>query len=502
MADGKNDKGKSQRDGDKKTTGVTVKKSEDFSEWYTQVVQKADLADYTSVSGCMVFKPYSYAIWEKVRQLLDARLKQLGVKNAYFPLFIPESLFKKEAEHVEGFTPEVAWVTQAGDTKLDERLAVRPTSETIIYESYSKWIRSWRDLPLLINQWCNVVRWEFKYPKPFIRTREFLWQEGHTVHETEKQAGDMVLAILGIYREIVEQALAIHVIPGRKSEQEKFAGAVYTTTIEALMPDGKALQMGTSHNLGQNFGKAFGISFLGKGGKRETPWQTSWGMSTRVIGALIMAHGDDHGLVLPPNIAPIQAVIVPILFEDSKKEVLAAAAKLKKELEKENIIVELDDRETYTAGWKFNVWELKGVPLRIELGPRDLQQKQAVLFRRDTAAKETVKLESVAAAAGKTLAEIQQSLYQKSKQQLEINIVTVKSVADITAAVKGKKLARGFFCGSAKCEEEIKAKADGAASRCMSMAPLEKGPIQKRDEQGKCAACGKEGITTWFGKAY
>ncbi len=479
---------------DKKTTGLTVKKPEDFSEWYTQVVQKADLADYTSVSGCMVFKPYSYAIWEKIQQLLDAKFKQLGVKNAYFPLFIPESLFKKEAEHVEGFTPEVAWVTHAGDTKLDERLAIRPTSETIMYESFSKWIRSWRDLPMLINQWCNVVRWEFKYPKPFIRTREFLWQEGHTVHETAKQADDMVMAILNIYNEIAEQSLAIAVQSGRKSEQEKFAGALYTTTIEALMPDGKALQMGTSHQLGQNFAKAFGISFLGKDGKHQMPWQTSWGMSTRVIGALIMAHGDDKGLVLPPNIAPVQVVIVPILFEDSKKEVLAVAEKIKQQLQKENVTVEVDDRETYTAGWKFNEWELKGVPLRIELGPRDLQGKQAVLFRRDTAAKETVKLDGVAAAAKKMLGEIQQSLYNKSRQQLENGIAPAKSVTEVAAAVKNKKLAKAYFCGSAKCEAEVKEKADGANSRCMT--------LDDEEKKGKCVVCGKEGVVTYFGKSY
>ena len=307
----------------KKTLGLTVTKAGDFSEWYTQVVTKADLADYTPVSGCIVFKPYSYAIWERIQQLLDSRFRKLGIKNAYFPLFIPESLFKREAQHVEGFTPEVAWVTHAGEEKLGERLAIRPTSETIMYDSFSKWIRGWRDLPLLINQWCSVVRWEFKYPKPFIRTREFLWQEGHTVHESKEDADRQVSAMLSVYREVVEEHLAIAVISGKKSEKEKFAGALYTTTLEALMPDGKALQMGTSHNLGQNFARAFGISFLWKNGEKQIPWQTSWGMSTRVIGALIMAHGDDYGLVLPPKIAPIQAVIVPIVFDDTKEKVRA-----------------------------------------------------------------------------------------------------------------------------------------------------------------------------------
>ncbi len=479
---------------DKKTLGLSVKKAEDFSEWYTQLVLKADLADYTPVSGCIVFKPYSYAIWEKIQQLLDGRFKPKGVKNAYFPLFIPESLFKKEAEHVEGFTPEVAWVTHAGSEKLSERLAIRPTSEAIMYDSFSKWIRSWRDLPLLINQWCSVVRWEFKYGKPFIRTREFLWQEGHTVHETKEEADKHVLAILEIYRMVAEDYLAVAVLTGKKSEKEKFAGADYTTTIEGLMPDGKALQMGTSHQLGQNFAKAFDISFLGKDGKSQQPWQTSWGMSTRVIGALIMAHGDDYGLVLPPRIAPIQAVIVPIIFEDSKKEVLAAAQKLKAQLEKEGISAELDDRESYTAGWKFNDWELKGVPVRVELGPRDIQKQELVVFRRDTRQKETIKLSAAAATVKKLLDEIQSSLYKKSKQQLESSIITVKSVAEIAAAAKSKKLGKGFFCGSGKCEEEVKAKADGATSRCLT--------LDNSEKKGKCVVCGKEGIVTYFGKAY
>ncbi|MBI2145607.1 proline--tRNA ligase [Candidatus Woesearchaeota archaeon] len=476
-----------------KTMGISARKSEDFSEWYTQTVTKADLADYTLVSGCIVFKPYSYAIWEKLQSELDSKFKQLGVQNAYFPLFIPESLFKKEAEHVEGFTPEVAWVTQAGSETLGERLAIRPTSETIMYDSFSKWIRSWRDLPLLINQWCSVVRWEFKYAKPFIRTREFLWQEGHTVHETKDEADKQVMQMLEIYRSTVEDYLAIAVVSGKKSEKEKFAGADYTTTIEALMPDGKALQMGTSHQLGQNFAKAFGISFLGKDGNKQVPWQTSWGMSTRVIGALIMSHGDDYGLVLPPNIAPIQAVIVPIIFEDSKKEVIAAAEKLKKELEKEGITVKLDDRETYTAGWKFNEWELKGVPVRIEIGPRDIQKQQIILFRRDTRAKETVTLSTAAPAAKKLLDEIQSSLHNKSRQHLEKNTVAAKNIAEITAAAKDKKLAKGHFCGSIKCEEELKAKADGVTSRCMALDAKEK---------GKCVACGKEGVAAYFGKAY
>ena len=478
----------------KKTLGLTVTKAGDFSEWYTQVVTKADLADYTPVSGCIVFKPYSYAIWERIRQLLDSRFRKLGIKNAYFPLFIPESLFKREAQHVEGFTPEVAWVTHAGEEKLGERLAIRPTSETIMYDSFSKWIRGWRDLPLLINQWCSVVRWEFKYPKPFIRTREFLWQEGHTVHESKEDADRQVSAMLSVYREVVEEHLAIAVISGKKSEKEKFAGALYTTTLEALMPDGKALQMGTSHNLGQNFARAFGISFLGKNGEKQIPWQTSWGMSTRVIGALIMAHGDDYGLVLPPKIAPIQAVIVPIVFDDTKEKVLAAAAGIRRQLEQEGITVEVDDRDTYTAGWKFNEWELKGVPIRVEIGPRDIEKQQIVLFRRDTRQKETAKMPAAAAAVKGMLAEMQDALYQKSRQHIESSIADAGTIQEIAAAAKGRKLAKGFFCGSVQCEEEIKGKCDGATSRCMTLGSSEK--------KGKCVVCGKEGVAAYFGKAY
>lgn len=494
MANEKNRSAAAPGQGGKQTLGLTAKKGEDFPEWYQQVVTKADLADYTLVSGCIVFKPYSYAIWEKLQAILDAKFKKSGVKNAYFPLFIPESLFKKESEHVEGFTPEVAWVTQAGEEKLAERLAIRPTSETIMYDSFSKWIRSWRDLPLLVNQWCSVVRWEFKYPKPFIRTREFLWQEGHTVHETKEEADRQTMQMLEVYRDTVENYLAIPVLLGKKSEKEKFAGAVYTTTLEALMPDGKALQMGTSHNLGQNFAKAFGIGFLGKGGEKQVPWQTSWGMSTRVIGALIMAHGDDYGLVLPPKIAPIQAVIVPIIFEESKKEVIATAEKIKQQLEKEGVSTELDGREIYTAGWKFNEWELKGVPVRIEIGPKDLQQKQAILFRRDTRSKTPVKLDSIAAAATKLLDEIQASLFSKAKQHLEKNIADAKTIADVAIAARGHKLSKGCFCGSVKCEEELKAKTDGATSRCMTLDSSEK--------KGKCVVCGKEGVLAYFGRAY
>lgn len=317
-----------------KNIGITVTKKSNFSEWYTQVVTKAELAEYSKVSGCMILRPTAYSIWERIQYELDTRFKETGHSNVYFPLLIPESLLEKEKKHVEGFSPEVAWVTKAGDTELKEKLAIRPTSETIIYDTYSKWIRSWRDLPLLLNQWCNIIRWEFKYPKPFLRTREFLWQEGHTVHATKKEAEAEVMLMLEVYVEVYREIMAIPVLTGRKTEAEKFAGADYTLTLEALMPDGKALQMGTSHMLGQNFSKVFGINFLNKEGKKTNAWQTSWGVSTRSIGAVIMIHGDDKGLIIPPRLAPIQVIVIPILFEKTKEVVNKFTDKIFKFLRK------------------------------------------------------------------------------------------------------------------------------------------------------------------------
>ncbi len=479
-----------EKGGKEKQVGITVSKEKDFSEWYTQVVFKAELADYTAVSGCMVFRPYSYSIWEKIQSFLDSRLKETGVKNAYFPMFIPESLFKKEAAHVKGFSPEVAWVTKAGDTELSEKLAIRPTSETIMYDSFSKWIRSWRDLPLLINQWCSVVRWEFKYPKPFLRTREFLWQEGHTVHETGKEAEAQALAILEIYRKLIEEELAIPVIAGKKSESEKFAGALYTTTLEAFMPDGRALQMGTSHNLGQNFAKAFGISFLGKDGKEQLAWQTSWGVSTRVIGALIMMHGDDKGLVLPPKVAPIQAVIVPIFFEKGKEKIMRKCSEIKKSLA--GISVHIDERDGYTPGWKFNEWEMKGVPVRIELGPKDLESSQAVVARRDTGKKETVPLKELAKKVDSLLKDIQSSLFTKAKEALEESIVDAKDWNSFMNAAGHRKLIRSFFCGEKGCEDDIR-ESSGVSSRVI--------PFQQ-PTQARCVKCGSKAMVAYFAKSY
>src|SRR3990167_9238129 len=369
-------KSKEQEQKPKSQEGLTVKKEENFSEWYNQVVQKAELADYSDVKGFMVIRPNAYSIWEAIQSYLDKRIKLLGVRNAYFPLLIPESFFKREAEHAQGFTPEVAWIANKNDQEhgKTERLAIRPTSETIIYDSYSKWIRSWRDLPLRINQWCNVVRWETKATRLFLRTREFLWQEGHCVYETKEECDKETLMYLGEYEKLCRELLAIPVIIGKKTEKEKFAGALYTTTIESLMPDGRSLQCGTSHNLGQDFAKSFKISFLGRNEKPQIPWQNSWGISTRLIGALVMVHGDDKGLVLPPNVAYNKVVIIPIVFEDNKDIILRKAKEIYQLLKSFNPI--MDDRDNYSAGWKFNEWELKGIPLRIEIGPRDIKEKQ------------------------------------------------------------------------------------------------------------------------------
>ncbi len=372
---------------------ITAKKSDDFSEWYTQLIQKADLADYTDVSGCIVFRPRAYAVWERIVQETDRRFKALGIQNAYFPMFIPEKNLMREKEHLKGFTPEVAWVTQAGDSKLAERLAVRPTSETIMYDSYSKWIRSWRDLPLKINQWNNVVRWEFKNPVPFFRTREFLWCEGHTVYATQQEAEKERDQIMGVFRDVCENYLALPSLLGKKSRKETFAGAEYTVSMEFVMPNGKAVQGPDFHHDGQIFAKAFNIKFLDKEKKDQYAWQNTFAITTRMLGVMFAVHSDDKGLVLPPKVAPVQVVVVPILFEDSKKKVLAKCGEIVGRLE--GFTVNVDDRDGYTPGWKFNEWEMKGVPVRLELGPKDLAKNQVVLVRRDTGEKKAVKISAL-----------------------------------------------------------------------------------------------------------
>ena len=468
---------------------ITVKKSEDFSEWYQQVVQKAELADYSTVKGCMIIRPNAYYIWQQIQDYFNKRLKSLKVKNAYFPLFIPEKFFQKEAEHAQGFKPEVAWIA---NTEEGDRLAIRPTSETVIYDSYSKWIRSHKDLPLRINQWANIVRWETKATRLFIRTREFLWQEGHCVYETEKECDKETLNYLEEYEKLCKDLLALPVITGRKSEKEKFAGAHYTLSIESIMPDGKALQMGTSHNLGQGFARSFKINFLGKDGKEHMPWQNSWGISTRLIGALAMTHGDDKGLILPPKIAMNKVVLVPILFKDSQEKVMKKAKELEKKLKKYDIL--LDDREGYSVGWKFNEWELKGVPIRLELGPKDLEKKQVVLVRRDTNQKSSVSFTQLDKVIKQTLEDIHNNLYNKAKKELESKIVSIDNLADFKKAIKGNKLVKIAWCGSRDSEEEIKEKVESVKSINM--------PFSQSSKKGKCFHCNKESSYWYFAKSY
>ncbi|MBN2052568.1 proline--tRNA ligase [Candidatus Woesearchaeota archaeon] len=483
-------------DDTKSILGITVKKDDDFSEWYPQVIQKAEMIEYGPVSGCMVVRPYAYAIWETVQSFLDKEFKKSGVQNAYFPLLIPESLFKKEQEHVEGFTPEVAWVTEHGDTKFEERLAIRPTSETIMYDSYKKWIRSYRDLPLRLNQWCSVVRWEFKHPVPFLRTREFLWQEGHTVFATEEEAKKETFEILDIYARAYEELYAIPVMKGRKSDTEKFAGAVYSNSLEIFMPNSKAIQGCTTHLLGQNFAKAFDISFLDHEGKKQYAWQNSWGFTTRSIGIMVAMHGDDKGLVLPPRVAPIHVVIVPIVFSNKpsvNEKILELANNIKKELK--TIKVHLDDRDEYSPGFKFNYWEMKGVPVRIEIGPKDLEKNHVVLVRRDTGIKESVPVAEIAIRVIKLLADIQDNLYDKAKKFLESSIEKTDSLAEIKKAIDSGKIAMVNWCGSAECEAKVK---EETGAKSLNT------PFKQQELKGNCfCGCGRKAEKTiYFARSY
>ena len=468
-----------------------AKRDVDFPQWYTDVILKTDMVDYSEVKGCMVIKPYGYQMWELMQAKMDARFKKTGHKNAYFPLFIPENLLKKEAEHVEGFAPEVAWVTHGGEEELSERLCVRPTSETIICSMYSKWIQSYRDLPMLLNQWCNVVRWE-KNTRPFLRTSEFLWQEGHTAHATFDEAEKETLQQLETYRDFMENELAIPVILGRKTEKEKFAGAHATYTLEAMMQDGKALQMGTSHNLGDHFAKAYDIKYLSKEGKLEYCFTTSWGTTTRMIGGAIMVHGDDRGLVMPPRVAPIQVVILPIAMH--KEGVLEKAAELKQLLLDADIRVELDDRDQ-SAGWKFNEWEMKGVPLRIEVGPRDIESGVVTCVRRDSLEKFTVSMDGLADSVKKLLDEVHEGMFQKALAFREAKTTYADTFEQLQEGVQtGFVLAN--WCGDRACEDAIKAKT-GATTRCMPFGKSE------ADEGAVCPHCGKKAVTKiYFAKAY
>ena len=475
------------------TKGITIKKADDMAEWYGQVVTKSDLADYAPIRGFMVIRPAGYDIWQRIQDEFNPKIYKQGVRNAYFPFLIPESFFHKEATHAEGFSPEVAWIErQEGDT---ERYAIRPTSETIMYDSYSRWIRSWRDLPLRLNQWCNIVRWEVQDTKIFLRTREFLWQEGHCAYETEKECHKETLKYLEFYRQVSEELLAVPVILGRKTEKEKFAGALRTYTSESFMPDGKALQMGTTHDLGQGFAKVFGISFLGKDGNQATPWQNSWGFSTRLIGSLVMTHSDDKGLVLPPRAAEHKLVIVPIIFDATKEATLAKARELAKQLKRFNPI--LDEREEYSAGWKFNDHELHGIPLRVELGPKDIEKQQCVIVRRDTGEKHFVPLANLQEEVRRLLDAMQGSLFEKAKQRTMASIIQVKDWAAFEQADKDKKLILTTHCGNAECEQEIKETTKGVTSRCI---PLRG---EKPEAGALCVRCGKKAkYNIYFARAY
>jgi prolyl-tRNA synthetase len=469
--------------------------SQDFGRWYIDVVRRAELADYSPVKGCMVIRPYGYAMWELIQQGLDRRFKATGHVNAYFPLFIPESLLMREAEHVEGFAPQVAWVTQGGTEKLEERLVVRPTSETIIGTMYAKWVQSWRDLPILINQWANVVRWE-KVTRLFLRTTEFLWQEGHTAHETPEEAQEETLRMLAVYKEFAENDLAMPVVDGQKTDSEKFAGAERTYSIEALMRDGRALQSGTSHNLGQNFAKVFDIKFQARDKSLQYVYGTSWGVSTRLIGGVIMTHGDDGGLILPPKVAPYQVVIVPIPRGNWKETVLPRAQAIRDELVGRGIRVFIDDRESQTPGWKFNEWELRGVPLRMEIGPKDLEKSQVVLARRDTRQKSPAPMEGLGAHVAELLDGIQRALYERALQYREEHTSSTDSYAEFKEIMEGRP---GFvispWCGSAACEAAIKAE---------TQATIRNIPFNSPPADGKvCLKCGTPAaVHAWFAKAY
>ncbi len=469
--------------------------SEDFSRWYLDVVRKAELADYSPVKGCMVIRPYGYAIWEQIQRQLDDRFKQTGHVNAYFPLFIPESLLMKEAEHVEGFAPQVAWVTKGGTEDLEERLIVRPTSETIIGVMYQKWIQSWRDLPVLINQWANVVRWE-KVTRPFLRTTEFLWQEGHTAHETADEAQEETLKILALYKEFAENVLAMPVVDGQKSESEKFAGASKTYSIESLMADGRALQAGTSHNLGQNFAKAFGIEFQGRDKTLQHAWTTSWGVSTRLIGGVIMTHGDDSGLILPPKVAPWQVVIVPIPRGNWKETVLPTCEAIRDQLKAAGLRVKLDADDSNTPGWKFAEYEMRGVPLRLEIGPKDIEKQSVFAARRDTRAKQSLPMDGLAARVTALLDEIQAGLLERARAFRESHTTATTSYDEFKTIMEGRPgFVQAPWCGSAQCEADIKAE---------TQATIRNIPFGFEQAPGvPCIKCGRPAtVTAWFAKAY
>ncbi|HCR40022.1 MAG TPA: proline--tRNA ligase [Lachnospiraceae bacterium] len=474
---------------EKKLVEAITSMEEDFAQWYTDVVKKAELIEYSSVRGCMIIRPTGYAIWENIQKELDAAFKATGVENVYMPMFIPESLLQKEKDHVEGFAPEVAWVTQGGLEPLQERLCVRPTSETLFCDFYSKIIHSYRDLPKVYNQWCSVVRWE-KTTRPFLRTMEFLWQGGHTAHATAEEAEERTIQMLNVYADFCEKVLAIPMIKGKKSEKEKFAGAHATYTIEALMHDGKALQSGTSHNFGDGFARAFDIQYTDKENKLQYVYQTSWGMTTRIIGAIIMVHGDNSGLVLPPRIAPTQVMIIPI--NQNKEGVMEAALRLKEKLGTYRVKVDDSDK---SPGWKFSEQEMRGIPIRVEIGPKDIEANQAVIVRRDTREKIIVSLDEITVKVGETLEKMQSDMLERARVHRDTHTYSVTTMEEFekTAAEKPGFI-KAMWCGEEACENEIKDRT-GATSRCM--------PFEQEHIADTCVCCGKPAKTmAYWGKAY
>jgi prolyl-tRNA synthetase len=478
------EKGKSQ-------LGVTADK-DDFSDWFSELMIKADLADYTDISGCMVFKPNSYELWQKIQLLMDERFKKIGVRNCYFPLFIPEKFLNKEKEHVKGFSPEVAWVETAGDSKLNERLAVRPTSETIMYPSFSKWIRSWRDLPLRYNQWNNVVRWEFKHPVPFFRTREFLWNELHTVCATEEEAIREGKKVMKAYNDLTENYMALYGVYGRKTNNEKFAGGVFSEKVHYIMQNGKCLEGCPFHHDGQNFARAYDIQFLDEYGKEQYGWQNTYAITTRMLGIMFAIHSDEKGLIIPPKMALNSVVIVPILFENTKDKVLKACEDIAKELKSFDAF--LDDRDYVSAGFKFNEWELKGIPIRIEIGPKDLDKNQAVVVRRDTFEKKVVKISDLKKVVSKDLEEIQKNLFERSKKIFLSKLADADSMDELKKVILDKKVALVPLCKNEGCEEVLKAETKGAKALWID---------NKKVQNEKCLICGKSAdYFVWSGKSY
>ncbi|MGN0383518.1 MAG: proline--tRNA ligase [Eubacterium sp.] len=474
---------------DKKLLEAITSMEEDFAQWYTDVVKKAELIEYSSVKGCMVLRPNGYAIWENIQAELDKRFKETGVENVYMPMFIPESLLQKEKEHVEGFAPEVAWVTHGGNDQLTERMCVRPTSETLFCDLYSHIVHSYRDLPKLYNQWCSVCRWE-KTTRPFLRTTEFLWQEGHTAHATEEEAEERTIQMLNLYADFCEDCLAIPMIRGRKTDKEKFAGATATYTIEALMHDGKALQSGTSHNFGDGFARAFDITYTDKDNKLQYVHQTSWGMTTRLIGAVIMVHGDDSGLVLPPKIAPVQVMIIPIA--QHKEGVLHKAAEVKERLGAYRVKVDDSDK---SPGWKFSEQEMRGIPLRIEIGPKDIEANQAIVVRRDTREKICVSLDEIDVRVGEILQTMQKDMLERARVHRDNHTTTAVTYEEFKEAISNKPgFVKAMWCGNQECEDKIKEDTT-ATSRCM--------PFEQEHLSDTCVCCGKPAKTmVYWGKAY